>query len=75
MHMAQGSLDECRYYFIGLYLEAALDSRWLRKPMVHKVVGDWAWQWATNKRWVEEGKAFRMWSCSSPLCARWSGPC
>lgn len=32
MHMAQGSLEECRYYLIGLYLEAALASRWLRKP-------------------------------------------
>lgn len=36
----------------GLYLEACLANLILRKPLVQKCVGDWAWERATNKLWV-----------------------
>jgi glycosyltransferase involved in cell wall biosynthesis len=39
-------------YVNGLYLEAVIANLFLRKPMVQKIVGDWAWERATNKRWV-----------------------
>jgi glycosyltransferase involved in cell wall biosynthesis len=38
----------------GLYVEAVIANFFLRKPMVQKVVGDWAWERATNKAWVKE---------------------
>jgi glycosyltransferase involved in cell wall biosynthesis len=39
----------------GLAIEAVSANLWLRKPMVQKVVGDLAWEWATNRGWVEDG--------------------
>jgi glycosyltransferase involved in cell wall biosynthesis len=39
----------------GLFMEAAVANLWLRKPMVQKVVGDMAWEQATNRGWVREG--------------------
>jgi glycosyltransferase involved in cell wall biosynthesis len=41
-------------YVNGLYLEAVIANFVLRKPMVQKIVGDWAWERATNKRWVRD---------------------
>jgi glycosyltransferase involved in cell wall biosynthesis len=39
----------------GLAIEAVLANLWLGKPMVQKVVGDLAWERATNRRWVRDG--------------------
>src|SRR5262245_15822312 len=39
----------------GLAIEAVLANLWLGKPMVQKVVGDLAWERATNRGWVQEG--------------------
>jgi glycosyltransferase involved in cell wall biosynthesis len=39
----------------GLFLEAVLANRWLYKPLVQKVVGDVAWEQATNRGWVADG--------------------
>ena len=36
----------------GLYPEAVIANSLLRKPMVQKLVGDWAWERATIKGWV-----------------------
>jgi glycosyltransferase involved in cell wall biosynthesis len=41
-------------YVNGLYLEAVIANYLLRKPMVQKIVGDWAWERATNKSWVKD---------------------
>jgi len=41
-------------YVNGLYLEAATATFLLRKPMGQKIVGDWAWERATNKGWVKD---------------------
>jgi glycosyltransferase involved in cell wall biosynthesis len=41
-------------YVNGLYPEALLANLFLRKPLVQKIVGDWAWERATNKGWVKE---------------------
>lgn len=38
----------------GLYLEAVIANFILRKPLVQKIVGDWAWERATNKGWIDE---------------------
>jgi glycosyltransferase involved in cell wall biosynthesis len=38
----------------GLAMEAAVANLFLRKPMVHKVVGDLAWERATTKGWVND---------------------
>ena len=38
----------------GLYLEAVLANLFLRKPLVQKLVGDWAWERATIKGWVSD---------------------
>jgi glycosyltransferase involved in cell wall biosynthesis len=38
----------------GLYLEAVVANFILRKPLVEKIVGDWAWERATNKGWVRD---------------------
>jgi glycosyltransferase involved in cell wall biosynthesis len=38
----------------GLYLEAVIANFFLRKSLVQKIVGDWAWERATNKGWVHE---------------------
>jgi glycosyltransferase involved in cell wall biosynthesis len=41
-------------YVNGLYLESVTANFLLRKPMVQKIVGDWAWERATNKGWVKD---------------------
>jgi glycosyltransferase involved in cell wall biosynthesis len=41
-------------YVNGLYLEAVVANFFLHKPLVQKIVGDWAWERATNKGWVED---------------------
>ncbi|MGH7775235.1 MAG: glycosyltransferase [Candidatus Binatia bacterium] len=38
----------------GLYLESVVANFFLRKPMVQKIVGDWAWERATNKGWSRD---------------------
>jgi glycosyltransferase involved in cell wall biosynthesis len=38
----------------GLYLEAVAANFFLRKPLVEKIVGDWAWERATNRGWVKD---------------------
>jgi glycosyltransferase involved in cell wall biosynthesis len=38
----------------GLVLEAVLANRWLRKPLVQKVVGDLAWERACSRGWVTD---------------------
>jgi glycosyltransferase involved in cell wall biosynthesis len=41
-------------YVNGLYLEAVVANFFLRKPLVQKIVGDWAWERATSKGWVTD---------------------
>ena len=41
-------------YVNGLSLEVVIANYLLRKPMVQKIVGDWAWDRATNKGWVKD---------------------
>jgi glycosyltransferase involved in cell wall biosynthesis len=41
-------------YVNGLALEAAAANFFLRRPLVQKIVGDWAWERASNKGWVRE---------------------
>jgi glycosyltransferase involved in cell wall biosynthesis len=41
-------------YVNGLYLESVVANFLLRKPLVEKIVGDWVWERATNKGWVED---------------------
>lgn len=41
-------------YVNGLYLEAVIANYLLRKPMVQKIVGDWAWERSSNKGWVKD---------------------
>jgi len=41
-------------YVNGLYLEAVVANFFLCKPLVQKIVGDWAWERATNKGWVKD---------------------
>jgi len=41
-------------YVNGLYLEAVMANYLLRKPMVQKIVGDWAWERSTNKEWIKD---------------------
>jgi glycosyltransferase involved in cell wall biosynthesis len=41
-------------YVNGLYLEAVVANFLLRKPMVQKIVGDWAWERSTNKGWIKD---------------------
>ncbi len=38
----------------GLPLESVGVSRWIRKPMVMKVVGDWAWERAHGSGWIQD---------------------
>lgn len=38
----------------GLFPESVIANFFLRKPLVQKIVGDWAWERATNKGWVKE---------------------
>jgi glycosyltransferase involved in cell wall biosynthesis len=41
-------------YVNGLYLEAVVANWFLHKPLVQKIVGDWAWERSTNKGWVKD---------------------
>jgi glycosyltransferase involved in cell wall biosynthesis len=41
-------------YANGLFLETAIANLFLRKPLVQKVVGDWAWERATSKGWTAD---------------------
>jgi len=41
-------------YVNGLYLESVVANFFLHKPLVQKIVGDWAWEKATNKGWVKD---------------------
>jgi glycosyltransferase involved in cell wall biosynthesis len=41
-------------YVNGLQVEAVFANLFLRKPLVQKIVGDWAWERATNKGWVKD---------------------
>jgi glycosyltransferase involved in cell wall biosynthesis len=41
-------------YVNGLYIEAVVANWLLRKPLLQKIVGDWAWERAANKGWVED---------------------
>src|SRR5215467_4169576 len=41
-------------YANGLYLEVVVANFFLGKPLVQKIVGDWAWERATNKGWVKD---------------------
>ncbi len=41
-------------YANGLYIEAVIANFILRKPLVQKIVGDWAWERATSKGWVKD---------------------
>jgi glycosyltransferase involved in cell wall biosynthesis len=38
----------------GLYLEAVIANFVLGKPLVQKLVGDWAWERAANKGWMKD---------------------
>jgi len=38
----------------GLALEATIANYFLRKPLVQKVVGDFAWERASNKGWMDD---------------------
>ncbi|MGH8008036.1 MAG: glycosyltransferase, partial [Candidatus Binatia bacterium] len=38
----------------GLYIEAVLANSVLHKPLVQKIVGDWAWERATNHGWIAD---------------------
>ena len=40
------------FFVHGLYLEAAIANLLLRKPLVQKWVGDWAWEHALQQRWA-----------------------
>jgi glycosyltransferase involved in cell wall biosynthesis len=41
-------------YVNGLYEEAVIANWFLRKRMVQKIVGDWAWERAANRGWVKD---------------------
>lgn len=41
-------------YVNGLQLEATVANFFLRKPLVQKIVGDWAWERASNRGWVTD---------------------
>ncbi len=38
----------------GLFLESVVAARWKRKPLVMKIVGDWAWERGVNKGWTAD---------------------
>jgi glycosyltransferase involved in cell wall biosynthesis len=42
-------------YINGLYFEAVVANSFLRKPLVQKIVGDWAWERSINRGWVKDG--------------------
>jgi hypothetical protein len=42
------------WFVNGLAMEAVLMKLLLRKPMVQKIVGDLAWERATNQGWVRD---------------------
>jgi glycosyltransferase involved in cell wall biosynthesis len=37
-------------YANGLFIEAAVAAAWTRKPLAMKIVGDWAWERAQNRK-------------------------
>src|SRR3990172_10300733 len=39
------------FFVNGLALEAVISNYFLKKPIIHKVVGDFAWERARNKGW------------------------
>jgi glycosyltransferase involved in cell wall biosynthesis len=41
-------------YANGLYFEAVVANWFLQKPLVQKIVGDWAWERAEYKGWVTD---------------------
>jgi glycosyltransferase involved in cell wall biosynthesis len=41
-------------YVQGLWIEAAIANLILRKPIVRKIVGDWAWERAYGRGWVND---------------------
>jgi glycosyltransferase involved in cell wall biosynthesis len=41
----------------GLHLEASIANVLLRKPMVHKIVSDWAWERSMAKGWMQDSLA------------------
>jgi glycosyltransferase involved in cell wall biosynthesis len=69
-------------YVNGLYLEAVIANYLLRKPMVQKIVGDWAWERATNKGWVKDnfeefqkrkyGLKVELMKALRNFCVRWA---
>ncbi len=38
----------------GLFPESVIASKIKRKPLVMKIVGDWAWERSTNKGWIDD---------------------
>ena len=38
----------------GLFIEAAIAARWEQKPLVMKIVGDWAWERSVNNGWTSD---------------------
>jgi glycosyltransferase involved in cell wall biosynthesis len=54
MHILREGRHARVFYVNGLYLEAVVANWFLRKPLVQKIVGDWAWERATTKRWVKD---------------------
>jgi glycosyltransferase involved in cell wall biosynthesis len=54
LRILQYGRDAQVLYVNGLYLEAVVANWWLRKPMIQKIVGDCAWECATNKGRVKD---------------------
>lgn len=42
-------------YANGIYFETALANKFLRKPLVMKIVGDEAWERSIRKNWTQDG--------------------
>ena len=67
-------------YANGLYLEVVIANLFLRKPLVEKIVGDWAWERATNNGWVKDtfeefqtrwyGLKVNFWQALRSFCVR-----
>lgn len=46
---------ECDVLYVqGLWMEAALANVFLRRSMVRKIVGDWAWERAFGRAWISD---------------------
>ncbi len=50
--LVRGAQDADLLFVQGLYMEAALANLLLRKPLVQKWVGDWAWEHSLQQGWV-----------------------